>query len=291
MSRRSAIRRVSISSIFTMSISLLCPMSPFISKFVPCRSLSPICSSIGSIIPRCSTLRLDRSTAGLSSARQVNQSISLSRWPSRCLDLSTESLYTYFLGNDQTLNHRSVIFGLRELNSCSISDERTDFSSNYELRLFTSACYYLDDQNRWQSDGLTVGPASNHYETQCFSRHLTRFASGFAILPEPVNWKKVFANGDFLKNKTIYLTVIVVALIYLLLLIYARFFDGMDLKKVERDRRSFIERSLLLILVGSDSVARQSSRRSLFLSDSRLHRSSPRFRNEIQSASLARLSV
>ena len=186
-----------------------------------------------------------------------------------------------------------MIFGLRELPSCSntsISDERAQFSSNYELRLFTSACYYLNDQNEWQSDGLTVGPATNHYETQCFSRHLTRFASGFSILPEPVNWKKVFANGDFLKNKTIYLTVIVVALIYLLLLTYARFFDGKDLEKVKIDRRLFIERTLLLLLVGSDAVARQSSRGSLFLSDSRLHRSSQRFRNEIESKSFARLS-
>ena len=56
-----------------------------------------------------------------------------------------------------------------------------------------------------------VGPLSNQSHTQCFSTHLTRFTSGFTVLPAPVNWNYVFANADFLKNKTIYLTVIVVS--------------------------------------------------------------------------------
>ena len=52
-----------------------------------------------------------------------------------------------------------------------------------------------------------------------------------------------------------------------------------------KDRASeiFSERFLL---VGSDAPTRQSSRGSIFLSDSRLHRSTQRFGNEIQSKSL-----
>ena len=79
---------------------------------------------------------------------------------------------------------------------------------------------------------LQVGSLTNYYETQCFSTHLTTFAAGFLALPAPINWNYVFSNGDFIKNKTIYLTVIVTILIYLILIIYARFKDKKDFDKV-----------------------------------------------------------
>ena len=79
---------------------------------------------------------------------------------------------------------------------------------------------------------LQVGPLTNHYETQCFSTHLTTFASGFLVLPAPVNWNYVFANADFVKNKTVYVTIICVISIYLILMIYARFKDKKDIEKV-----------------------------------------------------------
>ena len=81
------------------------------------------------------------------------------------------NLHTYFLDNQQTASHRSIIFGIRQLttteanrwctNSSSQSDPpRSDqpfrFTENYELRLYTSGCYYLDADHRWRSDGLLV---------------------------------------------------------------------------------------------------------------------------------------
>lgn len=152
---------------------------------------------------------------------------------------SEEKISTFFIDNDKTLDHRSVIFGVRELNPSETIDgtlpiprEQLLFTSDYELRLFSSACLYLDEHEHWRSDGLKVGPESNQHETHCFSSHLTKFASGFVVLPAPVNWNYVFANADFMKNKTIYLTVITVAVIYLALAIYARYFDKLDLQKV-----------------------------------------------------------
>jgi hypothetical protein len=81
-----------------------------------------------------------------------------------------DSIYTYFIDNQKTVGHRSVIVGLRELNStemidvCSstslisppITNQPFNFTSNYELRIYTSGCYYLDEDNNWQSDGLLV---------------------------------------------------------------------------------------------------------------------------------------
>ena len=86
------------------------------------------------------------------------------------LDLTNESIYRYFIDNQQTLGHQSIIIGLRELNSteivniCSnsslnnppITNQRYNFTSNYELRLYASGCYYRDQNNNWQSDGLVV---------------------------------------------------------------------------------------------------------------------------------------
>jgi polycystin 1L2 len=81
---------------------------------------------------------------------------------------------------------------------------------------------------------MKVGPLTDHYQTQCFSTHLTTFAGGFLVLPAPINWNYVFANADFAKNKTVYLTVICVAIIYLVLVIYARFQDKKDVEKVRQ---------------------------------------------------------
>jgi polycystin 1L2 len=74
---------------------------------------------------------------------------------------------------------------------------------------------------------------TNIKETQCFSTHLTSFAGGFMILPAPVNWSYVFANADFSQNQIIYLTISYVSIIYLILIIYARFKDKKDIEKVK----------------------------------------------------------
>jgi hypothetical protein len=73
---------------------------------------------------------------------------------------------------------------------------------------------------------------TDHNQTHCFTSHLTTFAGGFIVLPAPVNWNYVFANADFSRNKTIYLTVIIVIVLYLMLMIYARYDDRKGLQKV-----------------------------------------------------------
>ncbi|CAF1454324.1 unnamed protein product [Rotaria sp. Silwood1] len=179
---------------------------------------------------------------------QLNSSINQTDgWTIFCpLNLTNDTLYTYFLNNQQTSGHQSVIFGLRELNSTEfynycinqsinsppITNQPFNFTSNYELRTYTTCCYYLDTNNIWQTDGLLVGSQTNHYQTQCFSTHLTTFASGFLVLPAPINWNYVFTNADFMKNKTVYLTIICIYILYFLLVIYARYKDKKDIEKL-----------------------------------------------------------
>ncbi|CAF1253004.1 unnamed protein product [Adineta steineri] len=181
---------------------------------------------------------------------QLNSSINLiDGWTMFCpFNLTNDDVYRYFIDNQQTPGHQSLIFGIRELNSTEmnnyclnnssintslpITDEPFNFTSNYELRIYTSGCYYLDENNNWKSDGLIVGSLTNHYETECLSTHLTSFAGGFIVLPEPINWSYVFANAGFLKNKTIYLTVICMSIAYIILMIFGRFKDKEDIEKL-----------------------------------------------------------
>ncbi|CAF4201484.1 unnamed protein product, partial [Adineta steineri] len=181
---------------------------------------------------------------------QLNSSVNLiDGWTLFCpFNLTNDDIYRYFIDNQQTPGHQSLIFGIRELNSTEINtyclnnssintslpitDEPFRFTSNYELRIYTSGCYYLDENNNWKSDGLIVGSLTNLYETECLSTHLTTFADGFIVLPAPINWSYVFANADFMKNKTVYLTVIFTSIIYIILMIYARFKDKKDFEKL-----------------------------------------------------------
>jgi hypothetical protein len=104
---------------------------------------------------------------------QLNNSIKqLDGWTTFCpSNLSSGGIYTYFIGNQRTEGHKSIIFGLRELssseminyclNNFSLNDlpiinEQSYFTSNYELRVYKSGCYYLDQNNQWKSDGLLV---------------------------------------------------------------------------------------------------------------------------------------
>lgn len=90
------------------------------------------------------------------------------------LDLTEKHIYQYFLDNEQTMKHQSLIFGLRELNGSEsspfcmnrslsrqtrtlpITDQPFNFTANYGLRIYTSGCYYINDQGEWKADGLVV---------------------------------------------------------------------------------------------------------------------------------------
>ena len=88
------------------------------------------------------------------------------------LDLTGDGLYEYFIDNQGVAHHRSLVTGLRELSDAEMHqfcskpatmtslplrfDTPMAFSANYELRTYTSGCYYLDSKSIWQSDGLVV---------------------------------------------------------------------------------------------------------------------------------------
>lgn len=79
---------------------------------------------------------------------------------------------------------------------------------------------------------------TNHRRTQCLSTHLSTFAAGFLVLPTAIDWKYVFANADFNKNRTVYLTIIVVISLYILFMIYSRWQDRKDTEKVLKSKKN-----------------------------------------------------
>ena len=72
-----------------------------------------------------------------------------------------QSYFTFMIDNQQIVGHRTLIFGLQQENQ------------EYEYRVYSSGCYYLNKENEWKSDGLRVGPKTNLSQTHCYSSHLT----------------------------------------------------------------------------------------------------------------------
>jgi Kef-type K+ transport system membrane component KefB len=159
------------------------------------------------------------------------------------------------------------MFGIRQLsptevsNYCSnnsnstlpITNANVNFTANYYVRAYTSACYYLDQNSYWQTSNLVVcflyyyvsfffvklkfifkvGPQTNEDQTECLTNHLTTFAGGWIVLPAPINWNYVFANLSFVQNLTIYITMIIILILYIIIMIYARYKDKKDIEKVK----------------------------------------------------------
>lgn len=52
------------------------------------------------------------------------------------------------------------------------------------------------------------------------------------VAPNTIDWNFVFSNADFFKNPTLYVTEIVIVLIYIIAMIWARRKDRQDLQQV-----------------------------------------------------------
>ena len=76
---------------------------------------------------------------------------------------------------------------------------------------------------------LQVGPNTTKDLTQCFTTHLTDFASTWIVPPTPLDFHYIFSNAGFLQNLTIYITTIVIYVLFVFIFIWARRKDRKDL--------------------------------------------------------------
>ena len=68
--------------------------------------------------------------------------------------------------------------------------------------------------------------------TVCVCTHLTTFAGGWVVVPNTIDWNYVFSNADFYKNPTLYITEIVIVVVYIIAFIWARRKDKKDVELV-----------------------------------------------------------
>ncbi|CAF1285557.1 unnamed protein product [Rotaria sordida] len=143
-----------------------------------------------------------------------------------------------FTAINVVLQGRGIVLDLDRIRANTFPiDYETDLESPWSnLNLFADGNDFswatVEKNRNLYSQQQTVGPLTNHFEIQCFFNHLSTFAGGLLILPEPINWNYVFANADFMKNKTIYLTIILITVFYIILIIYARRSDQKDVEKL-----------------------------------------------------------
>ncbi|XP_036357895.1 polycystin-1-like isoform X2 [Octopus sinensis] len=90
------------------------------------------------------------------------------------------------------------------------------FTTNYTLRTFTSGClYFSETKTDWVTDGCYVGHKTNLTQTQCFCNHMTAFSAGLVVAPNAIDWDRVLNNASFAENPTLYITQIIILLVYL----------------------------------------------------------------------------
>ncbi len=163
------------------------------------------------------------------------------------------SYYLYFSDSGDNLNQAVTLsYGLRELDLTEYqkycvdsistaqppvaSSDLTNFTADFEIRSYSSGCYYLDSASgKWISDGLIIQSDTTLEATHCKAPTLPKFGSQIAgsiiPLPSAIDFAYVFANAGFLQNMTIYLTVIIMTSLYIVLFIICRFMDRSDNEK------------------------------------------------------------
>ena len=103
-----------------------------------------------------------------------------------------------------------------------------NFSTGYIFRAVSKGCYYVNDDGVWVSDGLNVVDESNLQFLRCNSTHHSSFAGGLFIPPNSVNFDYVLRNASFENNISIYFTLLVILLTYVVMMLFAKYKDELD---------------------------------------------------------------
>ena len=107
----------------------------------------------------------------------------------------------------------------------------SEFRTDYSLRTYTTGCYFLEEKyEEWTARG-TIVLSTTYEETICLTSHLTMFGSGFFVQPNINDFQYILAHADFKDNLTVYITVLVVIIVYLLSLIWAGMQDMWDIQR------------------------------------------------------------
>ncbi|XP_061175461.1 uncharacterized protein LOC133184410 [Saccostrea echinata] len=158
---------------------------------------------------------------------------------------STPDPYTCFVGSDVINGYQGqVTIGVRQMSGVEhdyyISKSHVPptfppgsgaFSTNYTIQTVSSTCRFFNETIQdWDTRGCEVGPLTNRKHIHCVCTHMTTFAGGWVVVPNTIDWNFVFSNMDFFKNPTLYITEIVIFVVYTIAVIWARYKDKKDIE-------------------------------------------------------------
>ncbi|XP_047471507.1 polycystic kidney disease protein 1-like 2 [Penaeus chinensis] len=140
---------------------------------------------------------------------------------------------SYFLGVGEFKSAFDYSAYLRDPeNSGATKANLKNISVEYDVRIYTSGCYFYDEAHEeWKADGILA----NHSDlrvSRCESLHLTQFGAGLFVMPNAIDFTYTFAKIGFHDNVTIYATLIVLMVIFVVMMLWARFMDRRDVRKL-----------------------------------------------------------
>ncbi|KAL4239324.1 hypothetical protein ACF0H5_000141 [Mactra antiquata] len=165
-------------------------------------------------------------------------------------DDNTPDPYTCFVSSDIIGTNTGMYYiGVRQLATQELNWYKTiedlpteipdywksnnDFDFNYKFWPNEITCSYTEDGNtEYKTDGMKPHPLTTEYKLVCETYHFTTFGGAWAVAPNTIDWDFVFSNADFMKNPTLYITEIVILLMYIIAMIWARRQDKKDIEKL-----------------------------------------------------------
>ena len=120
-----------------------------------------------------------------------------------CPSTINDEILSTYIDNQQISNnhHHLLIIGIRELTreefdefcsstsisskKCILQNPQAEFSIDFEWRIFSSSCCYLNDEHFWQSDGLLVRVSSSFIQQFPSSFHFS-----FRLDQKPISIKR-----------------------------------------------------------------------------------------------------
>jgi len=158
-----------------------------------------------------------------------------------------ESDFRLFISDSEFDHVGTVYLGVRQLSESEYNlytednppptpaDGTGRFTTRYTLQSYSTTCAFMDedvDPNHWSCEGMSVGRTSNRTAAKCYSTHLSTFGGGWAVQPNTIDFDYVFANLDFARNVTLYVTEIIIFIVFIGAAIWARREDKKDQVKL-----------------------------------------------------------
>ncbi|XP_023932388.1 uncharacterized protein LOC106168381 [Lingula anatina] len=144
----------------------------------------------------------------------------------------------YYVGIRQLADNETELYGLQWTNFTGNFTEAftgaNNITTNYTMRTYTSGCYFATvGMTAVSTEGCIVGNKTTHYSTQCYCTHLTSFMGGWVVQPNTIDWNFVFSGAAaFDRNPTLYITEMLIAVLYIMTAIWARRQDKKDVEKL-----------------------------------------------------------